>query len=125
MRSSGPWLRNLEYLLGHKCLVYTDNNPLSHLATARLGATEQRWAAELAAFDFEVRYRSGKSNRNADALSRQDPTAGGIPEGLVGGSAVPASLHQAISMGRVAQAVVNNECFARLFCVGYMFPAGS
>ncbi|CAM4713469.1 unnamed protein product [Leuciscus chuanchicus] len=96
-----------EYLLGHKCLVYTDNNPLSHLATAKLGATEQRWAAELAAFDFEVRYRSGKSNRNADALSRQDPTAGGIPEGLVGGSAVPVSLHQAISMGRVAQAVVS------------------
>lgn len=96
-----------EYLLGHKCLVYTDNNPLSHLASAKLGATEQRWAAELAAFDFEVRYRSGKSNRNADALSRQHPVAGGIPEGLVGGSAVPASLHQAISVGRGAQAVVS------------------
>lgn len=42
-----------EYLLGHKCVVRTDNNPLSHLATAKLGATEQRWAAELAAFDFD------------------------------------------------------------------------
>lgn len=59
-----------EYLLGHKCLVRTDNNPLSHLATAKLGATEQRWAAELAAFDFEIQYRSGKNNQNADALSR-------------------------------------------------------
>ncbi|XP_056118703.1 uncharacterized protein LOC130096084 [Rhinichthys klamathensis goyatoka] len=59
-----------EYLLGHKCLVRTDNNPLSHLATAKLGATEQRWAAELAAFDFQIHYRSGKTNQNADALSR-------------------------------------------------------
>lgn len=31
-----------EYLLGHKCVVWTDNNPLSHLNTAKLGATEQR-----------------------------------------------------------------------------------
>lgn len=60
-----------EYLLGHRCIVYTDNNPLSHLLTAKLGAVEQRWAAQLASFDFEVRYRSGRSNRNADALSRQ------------------------------------------------------
>lgn len=60
-----------EYLLGHKCVVYTDNNPLSHLATAKLGAVEQRWAAQLASFDFELKYRSGKSNQNADALSQQ------------------------------------------------------
>lgn len=37
-----------DYLLGHKFVVYTDNNPLSHLATVKLGATEQRWAAQLA-----------------------------------------------------------------------------
>lgn len=60
-----------EYLLGHKCVVFTDNNPLSHLSSAKLGATEQRWAAQLAAFDFEIKYRSGRSNKNADALSRQ------------------------------------------------------
>lgn len=61
-----------EYPLGQKCIVYTGNNPLSHLTSAKLGATEQRWAAQLAAFDFEVRYRSGRCNRNADALSRQN-----------------------------------------------------
>lgn len=60
-----------EYLLGHKCVVYTDNNPLSHLSSAKLGATEQRWAAQLASFDFEIKYRSGRSNKNADTLSRQ------------------------------------------------------
>ncbi|KAI5086051.1 hypothetical protein C0J45_23499, partial [Silurus meridionalis] len=53
-----------EYLLGQRCVVYTDNNPLSHLTTAGLGAAEQRWAAQLAAFDFGIRYRPGRSNRN-------------------------------------------------------------
>ncbi|RXN38385.1 Transposon Ty3-I Gag-Pol poly [Labeo rohita] len=84
-----------EYLLGHKCLVRTDNNPLSHLATAKLGATEQRWATELAAFDFELQYRSGKNNQNADALSRL-PMAGLQGEsGCSLGAAVPELLRRA------------------------------
>lgn len=58
------------YLLGAKFTAYTDNNPLSYLNSAKLGAVEQRWAAQLALFDFEVKYRSGKSNVNADQLSR-------------------------------------------------------
>lgn len=60
-----------EYLIGQKCVVWTDNNPLSHLNSAKLGAVEQRWASELAVFDFSIRYRSGRSNANADSLSRQ------------------------------------------------------
>lgn len=63
-----------EYLLGSKCAVYTDNNPLSHFQTLKLGATEQRWVAQLAAFDFTVHYRPGKKNANADSLSRQYST---------------------------------------------------
>lgn len=58
------------YLIGSHTLVMTDNNPLSHLQTAKLGAVEQRWAAELACFNFTVKYRSGMENKNADALSR-------------------------------------------------------
>lgn len=64
-----------EYLLGQKCLVYTDNNPLSHLRTAKLGALEQRWANQLADFDLEIRYKPGRSNVNADALSRKNATS--------------------------------------------------
>lgn len=63
------------YLLGSKFTVYTDNNPLCHLKTAKLGAVEQRWMAQMAIFDFEVRYRPGRCNTAADALSRQ-PSAG-------------------------------------------------
>ena len=73
-----------EYLLGHRCVVYTDNNPLSYLPTAKLGAAEHRWVAELATFDLDIRYRPGTANRNADALSRL-PGAG-APESEVEGS---------------------------------------
>ena len=33
-------------------IIFTDNNPLSHLQTAKLGAVEQRWTSQLASFDF-------------------------------------------------------------------------
>ena len=60
-----------EYLLGHAFTVYTDNNPLSYIqTTAKLAAVEQRWASQLAQFNFTIKYRPGPSNRNADALSR-------------------------------------------------------
>ncbi|KAJ8250920.1 hypothetical protein GJAV_G00214770 [Gymnothorax javanicus] len=59
-----------EYLLGAKFVVFTDINPLSYLQTAKLGATEHRWASELAMFDFDIRYHPGTANENVDALSR-------------------------------------------------------
>ena len=59
-----------DYLLGSKFTVFTDNNPLTHLDNAKLGAVEQRWVADLAPFDFELKFRRGRDNGNADALSR-------------------------------------------------------
>ena len=51
--------------------VYTDNNPLTYvLTTARLDATTQRWVAALANYNFQIYYRSGKHNADADSLSR-------------------------------------------------------
>lgn len=89
-----------EYLLGHKCIVFTDNNPLSHLSSAKLGATEQRWAAQLASFDFEIRYRSGRSNRNADSLSRQHPAGAPDLVAMVPGTSLPEPLQQVLQVGR-------------------------
>lgn len=85
-----------EYLLGHRCVVFTDNNPLSHLSSAKLGALEQRWAAQLASFDFEIRYRPGKSNTNADALSRLYPPRPVDRETLIAGTSLPLPLKQAL-----------------------------
>ena len=52
-------------------VVYTDNNPLTYvLTTAKLNATTHRWVAELADFNFSIRYRPGKLNGDADGLSR-------------------------------------------------------
>uniref|UniRef100_A0A3B3SU43 Gypsy retrotransposon integrase-like protein 1 n=1 Tax=Paramormyrops kingsleyae TaxID=1676925 RepID=A0A3B3SU43_9TELE len=51
--------------------VYTDNNPLTYvLSTARLNAVGQRWVGELADFHFDIKYRPGKANVDADTLSR-------------------------------------------------------
>ncbi|XP_028301871.1 uncharacterized protein LOC114462925 [Gouania willdenowi] len=66
-----------DYLYGAEFTVFTDNNPLVHLDTARLGAVEQWWVAQLANFKYVIKYRPGTQNKNADALSRlpepQDP----------------------------------------------------
>lgn len=59
-----------EYLIYSKFSVVTDHNPLRYLETANLGAVEQRWIAQLAEFDFEVYYKPGRQNTNADVLSR-------------------------------------------------------
>ncbi len=59
-----------EYLIYSKFSVITDHNPLHYLETANLGAVEQRWMAQLSEFDFEVYYKPGRQNTNADVLSR-------------------------------------------------------
>lgn len=85
-----------EYLWGQQCTVWTDNNPLSHLDTAKLGATEQRWVAELSAFNYTIRYRSGRLNRNADSLSRQPPAeVCEGPSSLADGTVIPVPIQQA------------------------------
>ena len=54
-----------------KFTVFTDNNPLTYILTsAKLNATGLRWVNELADFHFDIRYRPGKSNADADTLSR-------------------------------------------------------
>ena len=60
-----------DYLYGHHCEVYTDSNPLTYVLTsARLDATGHRWLARLSAYDFSLHYKAGKTNIDADGLSR-------------------------------------------------------
>ncbi len=51
--------------------IYTDNNPLTYvMTTAKLNAVGHRWVGELSDFRFDIKYRPGKSNIDADTLSR-------------------------------------------------------
>ena len=51
--------------------MLTDNNPLTYVLTsAKLDATGQRWAAALGHYDFNIIYRPGKINQDADRMSR-------------------------------------------------------
>ncbi|MCG8044919.1 MAG: RNase H-like domain-containing protein [Candidatus Thiodiazotropha endolucinida] len=61
-----------DYLYGNQFEVITDNNPLTYVLTsAKLDATGHRWLAALGSFNFKLSYRSGKSNGDADGLSRR------------------------------------------------------
>ena len=60
-----------DYLMNTNFTVYTDNNPLTYiLTTAKLDATGQRWASALGQFNFDLLYRTGLNNKDADAMSR-------------------------------------------------------
>lgn len=59
-----------DYLYGAKFTVRTDNNPLTYvLMSARLNATGHRWLAALATYEFNIQYRPGCHNVEADLLS--------------------------------------------------------
>ncbi|KAJ8339479.1 hypothetical protein SKAU_G00362650 [Synaphobranchus kaupii] len=61
-----------DYLYGSPFLAVTDSNPLTYILTsAKLDATSYRWLAALSTFDFQLQYRAGKQNQDADGLSRR------------------------------------------------------
>jgi hypothetical protein len=61
-----------KYLLSKPFTVITDHSALKGLMTANKisKGRRARWTMELQQYDFIIKHRSGKSNTNADALSR-------------------------------------------------------
>ena len=54
-------------------MVYTDNNPLTYvMSSAKLNTTGLRWVAELADYNFTIKYHLGDTKIiiDADYLSR-------------------------------------------------------
>ena len=59
------------YLLGHHCTAFTDHSAcLALLNSPHPSAKLARWAMCIQELDLEIKYKPGKHNSNADALSR-------------------------------------------------------
>jgi len=102
------------YLLGRKFTIDMDQKSLKFLVDQRMaGEAQQKWIAKLLGFDFEIKYKLGRENKVAYALSRRvyleaistvtfqdwtgledeirrDNKLRGILQNLVGGKVVPA-----------------------------------
>ena len=72
-----------QYLRGRRFILYTDHSVLTTIFgpkgdVLKLTAVRlQRWAIRLMGYDFEICYKEGRSNSNADALSRFPIVNGG------------------------------------------------
>ena len=59
------------YLYGRKFKIVTDHKPLIWFQSSKdLCSRVSRWKLKLSEYDFEMVYKAGKMNINADALSR-------------------------------------------------------
>lgn len=62
------------YLYGRKFKIITDHKPLTWLMNVKdPGSRLVRWRLLLEEYDYEIHYKQGKLNQNADALSRIKP----------------------------------------------------
>ena len=59
------------YLFGRRFKVFSDHQPLRWLHSIKEPSSKLfKWKTRLAAYDFEIVYKKGSANSNADALSR-------------------------------------------------------
>lgn len=64
------------YLYGRHFIVNTDHKPLIWLWNLKEPSFRlMRWRIKLEEFDFEIKFKTGKTNTNADALSRVQITS--------------------------------------------------
>ena len=65
-----------QFLYGHRFIIKTDHKPLEGLLNEKKGIPSQaapriqRWALTLASYEYEISYKAGQTNGNADGLSR-------------------------------------------------------
>ncbi|KAK7879003.1 hypothetical protein WMY93_034163, partial [Mugilogobius chulae] len=86
-------------------LYQRQNNKLRVIGTARLNAVGHRWVGELADFHFDIKYRPGKMNSDADTLSRYPIELQGSMSDHIGN--IPAEVVTAVWQG--SKAVQDNN----------------
>jgi len=60
------------YLMGHHFIIKTDQKALKYLLEQRvMDGEQQKWVSKLLGYQFEIRYKPGRENSAADALSRR------------------------------------------------------
>ena len=70
----------LPYLYGKSFNLLTDHNPLTSLRGLKdTGGRITRWLLFLQQIDIAIKYRAGKSNGNADGMSRRRPDEEKLP----------------------------------------------
>lgn len=63
------------YLYGRKFIIITDHKPLVWLNSIKDPSSRLwKWRTKLSEYEFEITYKKGKLNSNADALSRNPPS---------------------------------------------------
>ena len=82
-----------QFLYGRHYTIYTDHKPLLGIfkcdkpVPLTVSGRIQRWILTLAAYEYDLVYRPGKENGNADALSRlplkTEPSSTPIPQEVV------------------------------------------
>lgn len=69
------------YLYGNKFTIMTDHKPLEWLHSVKDPTSRLiRWRLKIAEYDYKVIYKAGKTNCNADALSRNPTESETTPE---------------------------------------------
>ena len=63
------------YLVGRSFNLVTDHAPLQWLSAQKMEGLLCRWALALQEYDFQITYRKGSQNGNADAIPMPDQTA--------------------------------------------------
>ena len=67
------------YLIGRSFNLVTDHAPLQWLSAQKMEGLLCRWSLALQEYDFQIKYRKGIQNGNADALSRCMETPSEVP----------------------------------------------
>ena len=58
-----------DYLMGSKFTICTGNNLLANVYESKLRVTQILWLNIFALFNFNIKYRTGRLNQVADAMS--------------------------------------------------------